>query len=94
MEGENDDASFEDTADVNIPNGDGIVLDAGREVRAKLYLGRVRAFYSHRHGVFTSASGLHGMAMVHPYVSHAATPAACVGGGAFSGALPPRPQGR
>lgn len=40
MESEIDDVYFDDTAEVSIPD-DGIILDAGREVRAKLYLGQV-----------------------------------------------------
>ena len=40
MKEENDASSFQDTEEVTFPN-EGIVLDAGREVRIKLYMGQV-----------------------------------------------------
>lgn len=43
MKDENDASSFEDTEEILIPE-DGIVLDADREVRVKLYMGQVRVF--------------------------------------------------
>jgi hypothetical protein len=40
MKEEDDASSFEDVAEVTIPD-EGIVLDAAREVRVKLYMGQV-----------------------------------------------------
>ena len=40
MKEENDAESFEGAEQINVPE-EGIVLDAGREVRAKLYMGQV-----------------------------------------------------
>jgi len=71
MEIEND--VYFDEAQVTTPDS-GIILDAGREVRAKLYLGQVYkttpvcTTFDHY-----SYLGLHGLGMVYPCVPHVAT---------------------
>lgn len=48
MTGENDDVSFDDGTEKQSQVGiqeDGVILDAAREVRGKLYLGQVHIKY-------------------------------------------------
>lgn len=52
-------------------NSGGVVLDAGREVRVKLYMGQVRLFPHDIGSALILPIGLYGLDMVHSCIPHA-----------------------
>ena len=73
MKEENDDTSFDDSEQVAIPE-EGVIVDAAREIRVKLYMGQVKTIFL----IITINSmpciiGLYGMALVYSNIPHAPT---------------------